>query len=250
MRKLFLLLFLLSFFGQVNARTPETTDSVSLYSPYRFNAKQLIVPGSLLTLGSIGLTHWWKKEINNPIQESLQKHEHGAIRIDNVSMFVPAVAGYAMNLAGFHGKHNVVDATILYATTYILVAATALPLKYAIHSPRPNFKNDHSFPSGHTAIAFAGAELLRKEYWHISPWIGISGYFVATGTAFLRLYNNAHWFNDVLAGAGLGILCAQAAYWLYPAISKGIFKRNFNADVFIAPSVSSKSLGLACSISL
>ena len=32
------------------------------------------------------------------------------------------------------------------------------------------------------ALAFASAEFLRREYWNVSPWIGIAGYAVATGT--------------------------------------------------------------------
>ena len=33
-------------------------------------------------------------------------------------------------------------------------------------------------------------------------------------------YNNRHWFTDVVAGAGIGILSAKAGYWLYPTINK------------------------------
>ena len=219
------------------------------FNPYRFKASQLIVPATLLTAGSIGLSKWWKKDINKPIEQGLQKDGHKKKSFDDYIMFVPAVAGYGMNLFGFRGAHNIADATILYGTAYILLAAAVLPLKYSIDSPRPNLINNHSFPSGHTAIALCGAELLRREYWHVSPWIGIAGYAVAATTGFMRLYNNAHWFNDVLAGAGLGILCAEAAYWLYPVITKTFFKKRYKANVFLAPSVSPSQYGLACSIS-
>ena len=33
----------------------------------------------------------------------------------------------------------------------------------------------------------------------------------ATLAAYLRLYNNAHWFGDVVAGAGISIVSAKAA---------------------------------------
>lgn len=231
-----------------NSHTTETTYPEGKKNPYRFNAKQLIIPGALIAVGGIGLTGWWKNNINNPIKKDLQKNGHHPLSFDDYLMFAPAVAGYGMNLLGFHGQHNVADATIIYATAYLLLGATALPLKYAIDSPRPNLENNHSFPSGHTAMAFAGAELLRREYRHVSPWIGVAGYVVATGTAFMRLYNNAHWLNDVIAGAGLGILCAEAAYWLYPVITKTFFKKRYNANIFLAPSVSTQQFGLAGSI--
>ena len=46
--------------------------------------------------------------------------------------------------------------------------------------------------------------------------IGIGAYALATGVAFLRLYNNRHWLNDVVAGAGIGILSARIGYWMLP----------------------------------
>ena len=219
-------------------------------NPYRFSVKQLIVPASLITVGGVGLSHWWKNEINRPVKNELQAHPHHKLSFDNYLQLLPAVAGYGMNLFGVKGLHNVADATIIYATAYILTEASVLSLKHIIHSERPNGKNNMSFPSGHAANAFAGAELLRREYWHKSPWLGVGGYIVAAGTAFMRLYNNAHWLNDVIAGAGIGILCAEAAYWLYPVITKTFFKKRYNANVFLAPAVGPANLGLACSISL
>ena len=217
-------------------------------NPYKFRVAEIIAPGVLIGAGSVGLTHWWKKDINEPIKNKLQKNGHKDFPIDNFTLWVPAAVGYGMNLFGFKGVHDVLDATIIYATAYILCEASTFALKYSIDSPRPNLKNNHSFPSGHTAIAFCGAELLRREYWNVSPWIGIGGYAVAAFTGFMRLYNNAHWLNDVLAGAGIGILCAEAAYWLYPVITKALFKKRHDANVFLAPSVSMNNIGMACAI--
>ncbi len=92
-----------------------------------------------------------------------------------------------------------------------------------------------------------GAEILRREYWDVSPWIGVAGYVVAAGTGFFRMYNNRHWLTDVIAGAGLGILCAEAAYWLYPVISKTFFPKLYEKNVYLSPSVSPRQVGLACS---
>lgn len=256
---LYILLLLISFHSFANdSLTADTLviQNVSIpypYSqsnPYKFTGRQLIIPGTLITIGSIGLTKWWKKNINEPIRNDFQRNHHHKLSFDNYTAALPAVAGYGMNLFGFKGLHNIADATIIYATTYILVAATTFPIKALINSPRPNLKNDHSFPSGHTTVAFAGAELLRREYWKVSPWIGVGGYAVATLTAFMRLYNNAHWLNDVIAGAGLGILCAEAAYWLYPVITKAFFKKRYNSNVFLAPSVGYGQFGVACSINI
>ena len=76
---------------------------------------------------------------------------------------------------------------------------------------------DYSFPSGHTATAFTGAELVRSEY---GLGIGIAAYGVAAGVALLRLYNERHWVGDVLFGAGIGILSARIGYWMLPLWQK------------------------------
>ncbi len=71
--------------------------------------------------------------------------------------------------------------------------------------PRPN---DFSFPSGHTAAAFATASALffsRKRL-----WIPIAIFSVLM--AFSRLYLYVHYPSDVLAGAILGIILGWVAY--------------------------------------
>ena len=39
---------------------------------------------------------------------------------------------------------------------------------------------------------------------------------MATTVGVLRMYNNRHWLNDVMAGAGIGVLSAHVADWLFP----------------------------------
>lgn len=74
-------------------------------------------------------------------------------------------------------------------------------LKYGIDSERPN-GGGQSFPSGHTSIAFTGAEFIRKEYgW---PW-GIPAYAAASFVGWSRVESRNHWTVDVLAGAAIGI---------------------------------------------
>ena len=63
---------------------------------------------------------------------------------------------------------------------------------------------------------------MREEY---GLGMGIGAYSVAVGVAFLRLYNGRHWLNDVIAGAGVGILSARIGYWMLP-----LYKRWFKWD--------------------
>ena len=112
---------------------------------------------------------------------------------------------------------------------------------------RPDGSTYNSFPSGHTAIAFASAEFLRMEYKDVSAWYGIAGYTVATTVAGLRMYNNRHWFSDVLTGAGVGILSTQLAYIVQPWLSQKLFKRHYN-NAIILPQLDKNSRGFVLSI--
>lgn len=219
-------------------------------SPYRFRATDLILPSAFIALGVAGLEWKGLKNLNHKVTDGLWGDGHSKLPIDEVTQVLPLIGSYALNLCGVKGLHDYVDLTIITGTTALLVAAVVYPTKDFVNSPRPGGElGFNSFPSGHTAWAFAGAEIMRREYWKVSPWIGVSGYLVATGTAFLRLYNGAHWLTDVVAGAGIGILCAEAAYWLYPAITKHLFPKRYNKNIILSPTATSNSFGLAASIS-
>ena len=189
----------------------------------KFSVKQLAIPAVLIGYGVIGIESDGIKGMNSEIRDELTENIDDKITIDDFSQYAPAVSVYALNFAGIKGKNNFRDRTTIIATSYLIVGGTVMGLKSLTGIERPDGSSRNSFPSGHTATAFAGAEFLWQEYKDTSIWYGISGYLVASGTGLFRMYNDRHWFTDVMAGAGIGILSTKIAYWVNPFIQKKIF---------------------------
>jgi membrane-associated phospholipid phosphatase len=160
---------------------------------------------------------------NSQLKEEVAEHIAKKTTIDDFSQYAPAASVYALNALGMKGKNNLRDRSVLLLTSYVIMTTTVLSLKSISKIERPDGSSNNSFPSGHTATAFVGAEFLWQEYKDKSIWYGIAGYAVATGTGLFRIYNNRHWLTDVAAGAGIGILSTKIAYWINPYITKKLF---------------------------
>ena len=140
--------------------------------------------------------------------------------IDDHLQYLPITGVFALPNLGMEPAHNLKERVLIGATAYAMTAVFVNSLKYSIRQLRPDNSAHNSFPSGHTATVFTGVEMLYQEYKHSEPWVGITGYVVATGVGLLRIYNNRHWASDVVAGAGIGILSTKLSYLLFPYTSK------------------------------
>jgi hypothetical protein len=190
-----------------------------------FSVKKLLLPASLITFGAISLSNHHLKSLNQEVKSEIWiENPHQKSGIDNFLVFSPAIAVYGLNALGVKGKNNFRDRTIIYALSNMIVFSSVYATKNLAHEQRPDGSDYYSFPSGHTATAFAAAEFMRMEYKDVSPWYGIAGYTAAAATGYLRMYNNKHWLGDVVAGAGIGILSTRIAYWVYPSIKRAFFK--------------------------
>lgn len=180
----------------------------------RFRPSQLIVPSVLITVGSIGVCNGWFHSINNDIKDGMNGWRKNAyVKIDDYLQYLPAAANVGLGLTGIKAKHPLKERIAVTATAYIAMGIMVNVTKRAVGEKRPDSDARNSFPSGHTATAFMGAELVRKEY---GCTAGVCAYTLAAGVAVMRLYNNRHWLNDVFAGAGMGILSAKIGFWLLP----------------------------------
>ena len=248
-KNLILLILVLPFY-LLNAQELSKKDSISNEN-LKFKYKQLIIPTLLIGYGVIGLASDDLKDFNLGIRNEVTDDIDGKLTIDDYSQYAPALSVYALNLCGIKGKNNLRDRSIILGTSYLLMTGTVMGLKSLTKVERPDGSGFNSFPSGHTATAFAGAEFMWQEYKDVSVWYGISGYIVATGTGFFRIYNNKHWLTDVAAGAGIGILSTKVAYWIFPYVNKHIFKSKKNISTgMIAPFYNGNQMGLGMILNL
>lgn len=151
--------------------------------------------------------------IYNRIERSAPNFNTNA---ESYFMITPVVMVYGLDLMGVEGKNRFADRTVLLGLAGGFLGVSELITKHTTHRLRPNGADYLSFPSGHTGIAFLGAEFLAQEYAEKSPVYTVIGYTFAVTTGVFRMYNRDHWFSDVVAGAGFGVLSTKAAYLVYP----------------------------------
>ena len=215
----------------------------------RFRAEQLVVPGALFLVGTLGIgENAPMRGINLAVRDGMASMRNGRyIHFDDYVQYLPVATYLGLCATKAKAKHTVPERIAVGVVAYISMTALTNGLKYTIREQRPDSGARNSFPSGHTATAFTGAELVRAEY----GWgYGLAAYTVATGVAFMRLYNERHWLNDILAGASVGIISAQIGYWLLP-LNRKIFKMNRRKALVTTPMYypEQQALGMACAMS-
>jgi membrane-associated phospholipid phosphatase len=163
--------------------------------------------------------------------------------IDDFMQFTSHAAVFGLDWVGVKSKHGFNDKLGLMGTGMVIMLGTVNALKYTTDQVRPDGSSANSFPSGHTANAFFGATILAKEYSDKSVLIAIGGYSVATATGVFRMLNNRHWASDVLVGAGIGVLSAEAAYSVYPWLKDKIGGKGKNKNIAFVPVYDGYTMG-------
>lgn len=185
---------------------------------HHFRAAEWLIPGGVAVFGAICVNASWGKNLRENLHNTFSQKGLNKTSIDNYIQYAPAVATLGLGLCGVKGQHAFKDRAIIMMMSYATMAIVVNAAKYTFKEKRPDSSSRNSFPSGHTATAFVGAEMLYQEYRTTHPWIGYTAYGLSAAVAYLRMHNDRHWANDVLAGAAVGMLSTKFAYWLYPKI--------------------------------
>ncbi|WP_234735039.1 phosphatase PAP2 family protein [Tellurirhabdus bombi] len=178
---------------------------------HRIPLKAFIIP-SVLIGGGVAL-------LDSRTREPFQTM-NVVTHLDDYLVVSPYALRVGLQVAGVKPNIKLGDEIAVTIVANVLAGGVTEGLKRTVGSLRPNGEDRKSFPSGHAAISFTGAELLHQAYRHKSPWISVAGYTLATATSVLRVANLHHHWGDVLAGAGIGIASVKLTYLAYPLVKK------------------------------
>ncbi len=132
---------------------------------------------------------------------------------------IPIIGGIA--LTGLITRNRALTRAAIRATESVVLADLLTEgSKYVVGRTRPGVDPDldgydfhafngssPSFPSGHSANAFALASSLSDAIGR--KWATVGLFAIATGTAWARLSEQQHWLSDVIAGAAVGVGSAK-----------------------------------------
>ena len=123
-------------------------------------------------------------------------HATGNHAADALAIGLPALA------TGWSVYHGDTEGIWQLAKAEAVTLGVSSVLKSIVHETRPNGKDDKSFPSRHTSVAFAAARYLQVR----GGWeYGLPAYIAATAVAYERVHQKEHYSKEVLAGALIGI---------------------------------------------
>jgi len=208
-RFVFLFVAWLAAFSGLAQSGPSAGDS--LPTARRYPLKAFIVPSAMVAAGAGLLGEQTRAPFRSTTQVSYA---------DDYLRLGPYGIRAALQLAGVKPAVSLGDEVAATVLANVFMVGFTEPLKRTVRSTRPDGSDRRSFPSGHTAVAFTGAELLHQAYRHRSPWISVAGYSLASATAVLRVANARHHWSDVVAGAGIGIASAKLSYLVYPYLKR------------------------------
>lgn len=225
------LIILLGFKFYTHAYTFKTFKD-EITSPFNTEAKYYLLSGSILT--TILIFDGVEDSLGHGLQdETIENKPLGSYSVygDLAGQMIPN----ALYTAGFYTAYLFSDNLQFRKNSILMLKSTAYTglatsvLKVIIREPRPNGNNRHSFPSGHTASAFAFASIVGAQHeWY---W-GTLAYLLAGTVGYSRINDNAHRLHDVVAGAVIGMSYGLGLHYLYKPESRS------KQSIYFSPSES------------
>lgn len=213
-----------------------------LKSPVTTEARWILLSGTGATLAVLATHH----DVEDPFEKFTVEHKP----LGSTSKFGDLMGQWVPNLA-YTGGVLIAHAAgnrfgyyraklMLESTLYAGLIATVL--KFTVREPRPYDSSVRtSFPSGHSATAFAFAGVIAAEHgW----WWGAPAMALATFVGYSRINDYQHHVHDVVAGATIGLTAAYGIYFAQKPEREALGER-----VMLMPLVVPGGAGLTASLS-
>lgn len=221
-------------------------------SPFSFTQNDWLKTGAFVLATGLAFS------LDPSVKDAVDQQQNSSLDYTtSISEKFGRIAYAGIFAGGMYLTGKIIDNKDISTTGRLLVesilysSAVASLLKYTVGRARPyanegpsdafeyKFREDHfSFPSGHTAIAFAVSTVLSRRI--DNPFASIALYGLAGFTGYQRIYDDKHWFSDVFVGAAIG-------YFIGNNIVDSEENRsgnNFLSNVTVMPAVSSTGAGL------
>lgn len=159
--------------------------------------------------------------LDKPVDRFVKKHKDSAVlhKWGNAGKVMPVLLVGAAGAAVTLGDERLQNIGIISLESVAAAVGVSVGAKYIVGRARPGEeqgpwsqvgsngkRSDASFPSGHSAIAFAAVTPFAQEY--DAPWL----YGVAAIGAAGRVANRQHFVSDVVAGSVVGYVMGS---WLW-----------------------------------
>ncbi len=163
---------------------------------------------SMVGLGVAGVAHSWDDDFAGEVGDTKVINE----MLDLGNLYGSSTLSLAFT-SGMWGLAKVTGVSRGEAIFSDLVRAILLanvvvtPIKFLTQRQRPDGSNRLSFPSGHSANAFAMTAVLARRY---GPRLAMPLYVFTVMVPVARIDRNRHYFSDVVAGSILGTVAGYA----------------------------------------
>jgi membrane-associated phospholipid phosphatase len=153
--------------------------------------------------GAALIAHPWDDDLAGELETNVSLNDAMAPGHTYGAFTAQALIGVAVYTGGrLAGKGRLAQTGADIMRAQILSQVYVQALKFTVQRERPDGSNSVSFPSGHSASAFATATVLQRHY----GWkAGVPATVLAAYVATARVHDNKHYLSDVVFGAAMGI---------------------------------------------
>ena len=159
-------------------------------------------------VGLAGFAHQWDDDIKGEVGDGALLE--GMLKAGN--LYASSTYGLSMmfgvwSIARIARRPELQAVSSEMLRALVLSSVVVTPMKLIVGRQRPDGSNSLSFPSGHSANAFALAAVLSRRY---GKGVGIPLYAFTAVVPAARIHDRHHFFSDVVAGAILGSIAGCA----------------------------------------